>query len=259
MFHIEVIFRYCCKPEEANVANGVYDLLAAWLRNGQVLDSDWPVTYGKSDCRVVVSCPERTSLSLRHANEYVLKSIDGLRSCGLLKPRSHVLGRGVESPKADRCKRPAWYMLMTNYMSHESPLVCGEHGLPVPLYRIPHTYESDPSYWDVLCWQREWKCCDNLQMACGIGERSATRQIANPNSPLAVAGRDLCNRIEKLSDVPTYYYLYRGTGRSESAERKRPCPVCGKQWALAESLHGLIDFKCDRCRLVSNIAWAVRS
>ena len=259
MFHIEVVFRYCRKPKEADVADAVYSLLGDWFKNGQILDNDWPVTYTKSNCRVVVSCPEKTSLSPRHANKYVLDSLAELRSHGLLKPELCVLGRGVESPTADRCKQPGWYLLMTNYLTHESPLMCGEHYRPVPLYRVPHTYDADPSYWDIVCWEREWKCCDSLQMACGVGERFATRQIADPNSSLAVRGRDLCRRIEKLAGVPTYYYLYRGNGRGMSAEQKRPCPVCGKQWVLSEPLHGLIDFKCDKCRLVSNIAWSLRS
>jgi predicted nucleic acid-binding Zn ribbon protein len=259
MFHIEMTFRYASTAKEAKVSQAVYGLLASLMANGQVLDGDWPITYAESECRAVVSCPETTSLHPRHANEYVRKELSELRSHGLLKPRCRVLGRGIESPVADQCKRPCWHVLMTNYLSHESPLICGEHYLPVPLYRVPHTYDAGPSYWDILCWQREWKCCDELQMACGFGERFATKQISDPNSPLATNGRDLCRRIEKLSGVPTYYYVYRGSGRSVAAEQATPCPSCGKKWLLSNPLGGLLDFKCDRCRLVSNIAWSVRS
>jgi predicted nucleic acid-binding Zn ribbon protein len=258
MFHIELIFRYCGKPDEAEVSQGVYGLLASLSQNGQILAADVPVTYTDSECRVVVSCPETTSLQLRHANKYVRRDLSDLRSHGLQKPIVRVLGRGIESPAADPCKRPLWYVLMTNYLSNESPLMCGEHYLPVPLYRAPHTYAADPSYFDVRCWQREWKCCDELQMQCGGGERFGTRQIADVRSPLAAAGRDLCRRIEKLSGVPSYYYLYRGDGRSAAAERRRPCPGCGRKWLLSEPLHGVIDFKCNRCRLVSNLAWGLR-
>jgi predicted nucleic acid-binding Zn ribbon protein len=258
MFHVEVTFRYAGKPEETDVSQGIHGLLDSLITNGQMLDSDWPIAYTESDCRVVVSCPETTSLQPRNANENVRRYLSDLRSHGLLKPRYHVLGRGIESPMADHCKPPSWHVLITNYLSHESPLMCGEHYLPVPLYRVPHTHHAGPSFEDILCWQREWKCCDELQMACGFGERFATKQMSDLDSPLTTNGRDLCRRIEKLSGVPTYYYLYRGNGRSLTAEQGRPCPSCGKKWLLGNPLHDLFDFKCDRCRLVSNIAWSVR-
>jgi predicted nucleic acid-binding Zn ribbon protein len=258
MFHIEAVFRYSGKPTEADVSEQVYELLGHWMKNGQILDTDWLISYAPSCCHVVLSCPEIASLQPRHANEYVRKTLAELRSHGLLKPSFRVLGRGIESPAADDCKSPRWYILMTNYLSHESPLVCGEHNLPVPLYRVPHTYDADPSYWDIMCWQRNWKSCDNLQMSCGAGERFATKEISDPNSSLAIDGRDLCRRIEERSGVPTYYYLYRGNGRSVASEKRRPCPGCGKKWLLTTPLHNLLDFKCDRCRLVSNIAWTVR-
>jgi predicted nucleic acid-binding Zn ribbon protein len=258
MFHIEVTFRYAGKHEEADVSRGIHDYLASLLTNGQLLDADWLITYTKSNCPVVVACPEETSLHASHANEDVSESLSKLRAHGLRKPTLRLLGRDIESPAADNCKRPRWYLLITNYLSVESPLRCGEHYLPVPLYRVPHTYDAYPSYWDVLCWQREWKGYDDLQMGCGFGERFATKQISDPNSALAKTGRDLCRRIEELSGVPTYYYLYRGNGRGLSAEQGRPCPSCGKKWLLSSPLHDLFDFKCDRCRLVSNIAWSVR-
>ena len=258
MFHIELIFGYSGKPNEADVSNGVYSLLASMLNSGQVLDTDWPIAYTVSDCRAVVSCPEATSLHPRHANQYVRESLSALRAHGLRRPKLRLLGRGVESPAADRCKRASWYILMTNFHDCESPLICGEHYLPVPLYRVPPTYQADPSYWDIRCWQRQWKCCDGLQVACGAGERFATRQISDVRSPLSATGCDLCRRIEKLSGVLTYYYLYRGEGRSAAAERKRVCPSCGRKWLLDKPLHRVIDFKCDPCRLLSNIAWSVR-
>lgn len=258
MFHAETTFRYSGKPDESSVSQCVHQILAAWASNGQILDGDTPVTFGKSACRAVVSCPEATSLQSRHATRYVREAISKVESHGLLKPTHRVLGRGLESPVTDSCRRPKWYILMTNYLSIESPLVCGEHYLPVPLYRVPATDKADPNdYGDIRCWQKEWKCCDQLQMACGPAERWATRQIADPRSALSETGRTICSEIEGLSGVPTYYYLYRGSGRSAAAERKRLCPLCGRRWLLAEPLHRVIDFKCDNCRLLSSIAWSV--
>lgn len=259
MFNIEIMFRYIGRPDESAVFHGVYGLLGNWARSGQVLDTDCPVTFAKSACRVIVSCPETTSLSPRHANKYVRGDLSRLRSYGLLKPTFRLLGRGLESPTSDNCRKPGWYILITNYLSSESPLMCGDHYLPVPLYRVPPTYLADPSYWDVRCWQREWKCCDDLQMACGAGERFATKQISEFGSALSEKGREICRQIEKTTRVPTYYYLYRAVARSVASEQRRLCPSCGKQWLLVKPLHRIFDFKCDRCRIVSNIAWSARS
>lgn len=99
---------------------------------------------------------------------------------------------------------------------------------------------------------------DGLQMCCETGERFGTREISRFDSSLSKRGITICIRISELTAIPTYYYLYRSTGQSRKAEEKRKCPSCKGEWRLDESLHGLFDFKCSRCRLLSNISWAVR-
>ncbi|MGL5288022.1 MAG: DUF2310 family Zn-ribbon-containing protein, partial [Aeromonas sp.] len=75
------------------------------------------------------------------------------------------------------------------------------------------------------------------------------------DSRLYRRGSDLAKRLEALSAIPTYYYLYRVGGISGAQERARLCPSCGGEWALTEPLHQIFDFKCDQCRLVSNLSW----
>ncbi len=55
-----------------------------------------------------------------------------------------------------------------------------------------------------------------------------------------------------------YYYLYKYNGKSRTIEESRKCPNCKGGWFLNEPLHGIFDFKCDKCHLVSNVAWDVR-
>lgn len=254
MFNVEVVFRYLGKPSEPDISQGVNGLLGAWIQNGQVLSGDVPITFSRTACRAVVSCPEADSFASRHANKWVPRVLAELASHGLRRPTFRPLGRGLESPDADRCRRPAWYVLITDSLSVESPLRCGQHYLPVPLYRIPHTDHRGDNYQDILSWQRISKDCDEIEIESGPGERFAIRQISDVASPLSLVGRKVCGRIEKVSGVPTYYYLSRGQGRSAASERKRPCPSCGGKWLLEVPVH-IFDFKCDRCRLVSNVAW----
>lgn len=79
--------------------------------------------------------------------------------------------------------------------------------------------------------------------------------IENLFDQLFVRGRDLCRHIEATTEVPTYYYQYRVGGESKAAELTRRCPSCGGEWRVPEALHGLFHFKCDRCRIVSNMSW----
>jgi predicted nucleic acid-binding Zn ribbon protein len=58
--------------------------------------------------------------------------------------------------------------------------------------------------------------------------------------------------------LPVYYYLSKHFGRSDRAERRRKCPSCGKAWLRKEPLHRIFDFQCQRCRLLSNVAFDVR-
>jgi predicted nucleic acid-binding Zn ribbon protein len=260
MFNVDIALRYYGKPDEHAIADGVCSLISGWARNGQVLNSDCAISFKGKACHAVVSCPEETSLDARNANKEVRKAISDLQTRGLQKPEIKFLGKAIETAPVDLCRRPKWYFLTTNFLSCEPALHCGDHGLPVPLYRIGKP--TDPSginYQDILAWQRTYRDCDELQILCGVGELFAIRQMSDARSQLSVMGRDICRRIEKITGVPTYYELYRGEGRSQASERRRLCPECGEKWLLESPVLNLIDFKCDRCRLISNIAWSVRT
>ena len=101
----------------------------------------------------------------------------------------------------------------------------------------------------------DWEACDQLQMNGSIAEHAVLHEISEVGSRLQRRGSDLARRLEGLCGIPTYYYLYRVGGLSAAGEKARPCPSCGGEWALAAPLHEIFDFKCDPCRLVSNLSW----
>ena len=86
-------------------------------------------------------------------------------------------------------------------------------------------------------------------------EQAALSEISDVQSRLSKHGRYLAQEIEKQSGVPTYYYLYRVGGESPAQERRRCCPQCGAVWTLDQALFDVLHFKCDACRLVSNLSW----
>ncbi|ATG73235.1 hypothetical protein AN401_04645 [Zobellella denitrificans] len=237
----------------AEAEPAVRQLLDALRYNGQILGREFPTSIhqGWLGCRVV--CPEQDSLHPRHYSRQVELAIDRLHQVGLTSPRVQCRGQDLNSDSTDPCESRSWQLLYTSYLHSCSPLRCGEHFAPVPLYRIPPVANGD--FKQVLKWQEDWEACDQLQMNGSILEHGAVLELALPDSRLARRGRDLAKRIEYLSGIPTFYYLYRVGGDSLAAEQERPCPSCGGDWRLAEPVHDIFDFLCEPCRLVSNLSW----
>lgn len=73
------------------------------------------------------------------------------------------------------------------------------------------------------------------------------------DSNLSKQGMEICKRIEELTSIPTYYFLY-NYRKARGDQLSRPCPICSSKWNLKEQLHNFYDFKCDTCRLVSTIS-----
>ncbi|NHW78219.1 DUF2310 family Zn-ribbon-containing protein, partial [Escherichia coli] len=79
------------------------------------------------------------------------------------------------------------------------------------------------------------------------------------HSKLNKQGRQLARQLALVNKAPVYYVLYSGSSTNCKLEADKPCPGCGANWRLQQPLHQLFDFKCDRCRLLGNIAWDCQS
>ncbi len=222
--------------------------------NGQVCGREWPIFEEGSGYSTVALSPERDSLEPGFNSTYVAVSIARSAAEGL-QMTCKVLGEDAESLPACSCTTPSAYALFTNYLSLESPIRCMDCFRPVPLYRMRPMASGE--FCELITWQSDYQSCDRLQMNCTVLERAATREISNIDSALTKNGRAHCAALAVSSERPCYYYLYRGHGRSHRAEVARRCAGCGGEWHLASRLHSLFDFKCDRCHLLSNVAFDV--
>jgi predicted nucleic acid-binding Zn ribbon protein len=169
----------------------------------------------------------------------------------------------IKSPSRDpferlicACAGCTHFILFTTYAGFEPSIICGDCFHPIPLYRIPYEVslpQKSGLHDRINTWQGNYKACDQLNMNCTVGEAFALRQMGRLDSPLSAQGIGICRDIERLTGVPTYYYLHRYRGRSAKFERARRCPGCGGEWLLVHPPH-IFGFKCDPCRLLSNIA-----
>ena len=145
--------------------------------------------------------------------------------------------------------------LFTHAFDVASAVCSGKDRSPVALHLLPL---GDVGRQEICNWQTSYRQHDAIWLECGELEIPAYRQLADPQSELSSGGRELCETVEQSTGLPTYYYLMRHWGRKKGEERRK-CPLCGKSWQnktagrTARELHWF-DFRCLRCRLVSDVA-----
>lgn len=254
MYVVELQFECFDNTTVSAVDKAINGLMDALRYNGQVLGREFPIVMGDGEFYVRVVCPEQDSLHPRYHSDFVKVCMNRLSDASLLAPKMRMLGRDLNSEQAAEEETPSWQVLYTTYVHTCSPLRSGETLLPIPLYRNEPTLNGDHKA--VIKWQTEWQACDEIQMAGGCrAEHAALHEICDVDSVLFRRGWDLRGRIEYITKVPTYYYQYRVGGQSLESEKARKCPKCGGEWLLDEPLHDIFYFKCDECRIMSNISW----
>lgn len=231
-----------------------FDVLMSYYRgNGQ--------SQGKIESQYingsrVVSLPftlEKTSLDGKFNNYYVDKQREKIEDLCKAKIEIKVIGKTYDSYKSPcKCKRSDFYTLITNYVTIKSPITCGTCNKPVPLYRLPKY--DDHGYMPILRWETNYVSCDSLQMNCEVGERWALNQMQEVKSTLTKQGLKICQKIESITDTPTYYFLYNYKKNQDEA-LSTVCPNCKGNWRLKDKLHDLYDYKCDDCRLLSTVSF----
>ena len=241
--------------ENDKVADCFDLLLSQWRSNGQVLGKEFPIAEIDNVYQAFLMVPQPDALDAVHDNEYSKSARKKLETLTTLSVQ--ILSQESESIDPCNCKKRLSLILYTNYVSLESPLRCGDCFGPIPLYVLKKQEMSRGELHDqIMSWQSDYEACDTLQMNCATGEKFGLREITRFDSSLSKRGREVCEVIENATQTPTFYYLLRYYGRSKKAERERKCPSCGGDWLLEEKLLDLFDFKCDACRLLSNIAFS---
>ncbi len=231
-------------------------LLRAWSANGQVLGREHPIFLNHNDIIVTVIIPEEDSLDEAYNTESTRDLVNSLQLNDEKGLDIRLVGISPYATDACVCEEIDSYILYTNHASQASPVRCGNCSRPIPLYKAAPEVDGDRSY--IINWQLSYQSCDTLHVNSIIGEQFSQRQVVQYDSPLSKEGREICKRIEEYTGKPTYYYLSKPTGKSLKQEKKRSCPSCKQKWLLEEPWHDIFDFKCEPCRLLSNIGWSVR-
>jgi predicted nucleic acid-binding Zn ribbon protein len=222
--------------------------------NGQLCGREWPIVQESSGYSTIALSPERDSLEPGFNSSCVTIANARAEAEGL-KLTWQGLGENAESSPTCSCGSPSAYVLFTTYVSLESPIRCLDCFRPVALYRMKVMHSGE--FNELISWQSDYQSCDRLQMNCRVLEQAATQELSNVDGDLTKDGRAHCETLAASSGRPFYYYLHRGHGESYQSEVERRCPGCGGEWHLDSRLHSLFDFKCERCHLLSNVAFDV--
>jgi predicted nucleic acid-binding Zn ribbon protein len=255
MFSLEL--RFAAKPGAEREAqfDAIGSYVAALRRNGNLL-KEWLIAAEDHGWTVYAAAPARDAFKKANQNEFVRKRLSTLKEAKVGRPFVRFLSTLPDTAPDCRCSAPLAYFLFTTFLHSEPPVRCLECNGVVPLYRLPTPKTGE--YSALLTWEADYKACDTLQINSTVGVRFGERQMSTLTSSLSRSGLAVCRELEERTERPVYYYLFRSSARSRSAEMRRGCPNCGRKWRLQVPLYGKFDFKCDACRLLSNIAWNVR-
>jgi predicted nucleic acid-binding Zn ribbon protein len=198
-----------------------------------------------------VICPELSCLSFQK-NHYVNTSLDALKT--LIKCDLKFVHQG-------RCLPDQHYKVPENpkflVLKHGSfsPILCGDTNAPVPLYVLPGTTDSGRAHDDIRHWNRTYENFYGLWFGSGFAEAAALHQLQEHDSELSLLGRELCAHIEKVSGLPTYYFLMNDRSWSFERDLARKCPVSGHDWYVGGNTpHVQYVFRSDAARLVSELS-----
>lgn len=250
MFTFDIVLDLSKTGFQPEVVEHLENLISCLYDARQILnEEDCSFVHASNKLWVSVTCPELDSLNTKNCTIYGKIWLERIEQ--LLQMPVQFISTGNNprfTPYLDEVK-PSFYML---YFSGYSPLVNGDSQERIPLYKIPFTYHDEACYNDIQFWNNNYNRIYGLWFNGAVGEQFARRQMQDPNSALSKQGRAVCKRIEEVTGVPTYYYLFNYRKRTRQQDLDWKCPLTGKDW-LIEGAKPLdfIAFCCEESRLVS--------
>lgn len=197
-------------------------------------------------------CPEKESYLDNNTNFYALewkKRIEEELEC---KFEFNYIGLDPEFEQTEIPEHREFLILKSGGFS---PVIEGKSLNPIPLYQLPYTYQDGKCFSDINSWDNNYIRVRGLWFNGAVGERWAQNQLQNHNSELSKQGIKCCQKIEKVTGIPTYYFLFSYRAWGQKKERERKCPNCGGDWLVEnKTSDDFYAFQCHDCRLISELS-----
>jgi predicted nucleic acid-binding Zn ribbon protein len=227
--------------------------LLIYLRgNSQIINQDNQFILEENQLRIPITCPQPNSLDAQYCSKFVLYCLEQLQIITQMPLKIRPTGRAADRLTYQVPVGSSSYILFGKGFS---PVICGDTFREIPLYLLPTLNPANNDYQDLNVWHYAYQCLDELWLVSEYGERYALQQLQQVESPFSEQGRSLCQRIEQLTGVPTYYFLSNRRCWSETQDRAQRCPLTGKEWLLdGSTFNDVIGFRCRESRLVSELS-----
>jgi len=222
-------------------------------KSGQIFNDDYHLVQKNNTVTISVYCAEKTSLNPKNNMVQIDEMIEKIETNAKTKIKYIETGFEAQRSLYKLPKNSSFYVLYSRF-KEGSPLLCGDTFMLIPPYKIPYTDFDEMTYDNLNFWDNDYQRFFGMWMN-GMYEEFAQEQLQNPLSKLNVEGRKICAKIEKLTGVPTYYFLFNYRNWTAKEDRERKCPMTGNDWIIkGKTDDDYIAFKCDESRLVSELS-----
>jgi predicted nucleic acid-binding Zn ribbon protein len=196
-------------------------------------------------------CPEKDSFKIENSTKYAKEQRAKLESELQCRFEFKYLGIDPEYGEYSIPQSSNFLILKTGEFS---PLIDGDTFETIPKYKIPFTHDGD-NYYDINTWEKNYVRVSGLWFSGEVDESRMQDQLQEHDSDLNKQGIECSKKIEAITKLPTYYFLFNYRELSEKDDQLRKCPGCGGDWLIeGKTSDDFYGFKCDPCRLVSEIS-----
>ncbi len=214
-----------------------FDVLS---KTGQVYPNFQVVREENSTYAVYILMPGPDALDFKYCSEETVAAVE--RLAGIFSLRIESTGNCITCEDSCTCEAPSWYSLYTDMMAEESPVLCGDCGKPVPLYKLPMICDKEGRS-VFLNWQDEFKALQKLDAHNYSSELEG--ELHNADSRLNKTARGLCRALEKAKNVPVFCHMERARSRGDN------CPACGNPMVKFEG-EATSGLACEACRITAH-------
>ena len=242
MYKVAKIIFKPCKAYLEDIADTIDGILAMLYKNGQISEG-WSVEKHDQTYVANVVTTDDDSLNPKYYNQYIFKETENFDM------ETQIICDDSTASDSCHCLKHSSYILAVEPYISSSPVICGDCGKEIPLYKIPYLYEEKEHY-TILNFQKTYQAVSHLWFD-SLSDRFTKRQITDFDSQLNKRGADICNELELKVDKPVYYLLRNPIGGWFEFEKNnkslKVCPKCGKELAKFDGRYA--DKVCCDCRL----------